>query len=372
VPTRGPASLNKDHRKKELLRITRDNQNILTRIQQAQPVYNHVEQEGSFRRNENYLKNCAEYPLVLRSARKAINMSSELVPLEDPEVDGSAAAASMQDSRPSSASRMVSAATQGGRALSARERTTHQLSASLQPKPIENRRYVLKESKMIEGRQYVVEMSTDGRTLSIAAFDSMTETTLELLVKEKNHRKLYRETNGDYGLLARQLRIEGGNLVLEGNESKQPVTQPPTQAASPIEPSPRYNAASAPLEQQGPPSAPVQAWNTPREPSLRNSDLLSFSSSASDRTSGQARELLASPAKSVGRVATANSDDAIDADTMIIYHAPGSSGSVNAQIELNSTGGDLQFRLRGLTPSSGSAGTESPSRQCSPNRKGSA
>eukprot|EP00913_Durusdinium_trenchii_P021812 g20494.t1 len=39
----GPSSLNKDARRKELLRITRENQSILKRIQQAQPVYNHEE-----------------------------------------------------------------------------------------------------------------------------------------------------------------------------------------------------------------------------------------------------------------------------------------------------------------------------------------
>merc|ERR1719401_2813384 len=73
----GPQSLNRDARKKELLRITKENQSILKRIQQAQPVYNHIEWEGSNRKNNSYLKNCAEYPLVLRSVRG--NRSSELV-----------------------------------------------------------------------------------------------------------------------------------------------------------------------------------------------------------------------------------------------------------------------------------------------------
>merc|ERR1719401_1638093 len=46
---RGPRSLNRDARKKELLRITQDNQAILKRIQQAGPVYNHVEMEEQHR-----------------------------------------------------------------------------------------------------------------------------------------------------------------------------------------------------------------------------------------------------------------------------------------------------------------------------------
>merc|ERR1719446_292379 len=76
----GPQSLNRDARKKELLRITKENQSILKRIQQAQPVYNHIEWEGNHRKQSSYLKNCAEYPLVLRSARGP-NRSSELVNL---------------------------------------------------------------------------------------------------------------------------------------------------------------------------------------------------------------------------------------------------------------------------------------------------
>jgi len=78
-------SLNRDARKKELLRITKENQHILRRIQQAQPVYNHVEQEGYYKQAQTYLRNCAEYPLVLRtprSARGRLNGSSALVPLE--------------------------------------------------------------------------------------------------------------------------------------------------------------------------------------------------------------------------------------------------------------------------------------------------
>lgn len=55
-----------DHRKKELMRITHENQAILKRIQRAQPMYNHVKWEESHKRNQEYLRNCCEYPLVLR------------------------------------------------------------------------------------------------------------------------------------------------------------------------------------------------------------------------------------------------------------------------------------------------------------------
>merc|ERR1719356_853606 len=47
----GPPSLNRDLRKMELMRITQENQAILKRIQKAQPIYNHVEWEDSYRQS---------------------------------------------------------------------------------------------------------------------------------------------------------------------------------------------------------------------------------------------------------------------------------------------------------------------------------
>ncbi len=62
-------SLNKEHRKRELMRITEENLHILKRIQHKEPYYSHLEWEEKARRDEEYLKNCAEYPLVLPTVR---------------------------------------------------------------------------------------------------------------------------------------------------------------------------------------------------------------------------------------------------------------------------------------------------------------
>merc|ERR1719401_870685 len=139
----GPQSLNRDARKKELLRITKENQSILKRIQQAQPVYNHIEWEGDHRKNSSYLRNCAEYPLVLRSARGP-NRSSELVQLG---ADGR-----LQDEMLTSRS----------------ERTPPK--STMDPGG-EDSQHVLKEGVRISGVFYLVEMTTDGRTLKISAYD---------------------------------------------------------------------------------------------------------------------------------------------------------------------------------------------------------
>merc|ERR1712072_711781 len=61
---------------------------------------------------------------------------------------------------------------------------------------------VLKEGRKIGDSYYLVEMSTDGRTLTISAYDGDTQQTLELLINEKNHRKLHRVRRGLFGARA--------------------------------------------------------------------------------------------------------------------------------------------------------------------------
>merc|ERR1711865_1213861 len=181
----GPVSLNRDFRKKELLRITKENQSILSRIQQAQPIYNHVEWEGHHRRNRGYLENSCEYPLITKT-RRAIGASSELTPLED-----------------------IPEQTMAGQAPAKASTYPGALQDPIEQVDEEDRRYVLKEGKRIGETYFLVEMSTDGRSLTISAYDGDSQSTMELVVNEKNHRKLYRETNGDYSLVASRLRIDG-------------------------------------------------------------------------------------------------------------------------------------------------------------------
>eukprot|EP00929_Paragymnodinium_shiwhaense_P113284 TRINITY_DN81550_c0_g1_i1.p1 TRINITY_DN81550_c0_g1~~TRINITY_DN81550_c0_g1_i1.p1 ORF type:complete len:288 (-),score=57.49 TRINITY_DN81550_c0_g1_i1:98-961(-) len=185
IPDRGksgPPSLNRDGRKTELMRITQENQAILKRIQQAQPVYNHVQWEDSFKKTATYLKNSTEYPVCLPSRRTPSRSSLTPIGKEAPR------SAQMQETG-----------------------NVHQ--------PIEDEgdelRYVLKEGKRIGQTYFLVEMATDGRSLAISAYDGDSRRTLELLVNEKNHRRLYRDANGDYNLIADKLRVDGDQLVLD-------------------------------------------------------------------------------------------------------------------------------------------------------------
>ena len=58
-------SLNKDSRKRELIRIARENQAMLKRLQEKQPNYHAKKFDEEYQSNIQFLKNICEYPLVL-------------------------------------------------------------------------------------------------------------------------------------------------------------------------------------------------------------------------------------------------------------------------------------------------------------------
>lgn len=78
----GPVTLNSASRRRELLRISKDNQNILRRIQDAQPVYSQAKWDVDYERHVEYAKRAAEYPMVLRHPRRNMN-SACLQPIGD-------------------------------------------------------------------------------------------------------------------------------------------------------------------------------------------------------------------------------------------------------------------------------------------------
>lgn len=369
----GPHSLNRDFRKKELLRITRENQSILKRIQQAQPQINHVQFEIEHRRNREYVKNCAEYPQVRISKRPQPLASSELLPLGSGE-DNEHIPTTARSGLPQEDSFL-----------------------GLEAAP-EDLKYVLKEGMHIGSKYFLVEMSTDGRTLNISAYNG--ESTLDLVVKEKVHRKLYRETNGDYSLAAHCLSIseDGTKLVLDDFEgigiksapqSARGFYSPPTVSGSASSPPTargeggraakaaegvRERTAAYLQSNQAPPKAPSPAVR--ETPVVRETPQKAASSQT--QTSPQPRAPLqpqapAAPPKRPGRPNSAQKQrsdrskaletDELDADRMIVANTgddnladtvysckPDSAGSALA-CEVDFTSIDSpQVHLRGLTP----------------------
>jgi hypothetical protein len=58
-------SLTKEARKREMRKITSENQEILRRIQNAEPTYDHMAWQEDARRHENYMKNMCELPIAI-------------------------------------------------------------------------------------------------------------------------------------------------------------------------------------------------------------------------------------------------------------------------------------------------------------------
>jgi len=177
--TRTNCSSNKSGRKQALLHITKENHRLLKSIQEVQPVYNHKNWEAHHKNSGVLLRNCCTYPVITRLPRQQ-SSPSILMRMETAGGDGTAPAMGATDPG------------------------------------ADNTNYVLKEGKRIGETYFLVEMSTDGRTLNISAYDGDTQTSLELVVGEKNHRQLYREAQGDYSLIANRLRVEGDRLKLKG------------------------------------------------------------------------------------------------------------------------------------------------------------
>eukprot|EP00438_Fugacium_kawagutii_P019705 Skav203547 [mRNA] locus=scaffold220:305857:306615:- [translate_table: standard] len=187
-----PPSLNRSGRKMEMVRITKDNARLLRSIQKVQPVYSHKKWEEHYQKSGRHLKNCCAYPVITRMSRGGsapsvlMQIASETGGVGDP-----------ASGVPSS----VQSPVKGGTSTSVAQE--------------EDRRFVLKEGLRIGETYYLLEMSTDGRTLNVSAYDGESKTSLELVIKEKVHRQLYRECNGDYAQIATMLRVDGSRLILD-------------------------------------------------------------------------------------------------------------------------------------------------------------
>jgi E3 ubiquitin-protein ligase TRIP12 len=180
-------SITKDRRKLDLIRITQDNQALLRRIQTTQPVYRHLQWEEAYRRNELYLRNACEYPVVLRKQSSAPVVS------------------------PSKAKQDTDRLEQF---LEEEQQRSPTKSARVKAEEEEEPETVFKAGQKVGDNYFLVEMSTDGRTLTISAYDGDTQQTLELMVNEKNHRRLHKECDGDYGELAGRLAVEDNRLLV--------------------------------------------------------------------------------------------------------------------------------------------------------------
>jgi hypothetical protein len=189
-------TLNKPLRIKELHRITKENQGILERIQRVAPTYNHVEWDEAARRQEKYLQHACEYPLILRGGTPR---------------DGTPRG----ERGPSPRGRTPrSSEGQRKRPVAKEESPEQPESAPYAEEP----QSVYKGGIVLLDQPWLVEIRKEGLQLLIAAYKSadedQDEVTLELVVDEKEHRRVFRECGGDYEQIAGRLDIRNNELCL--------------------------------------------------------------------------------------------------------------------------------------------------------------
>mmetsp|Transcript_19686 Transcript_19686/g.45940 ORF Transcript_19686/g.45940 Transcript_19686/m.45940 type:complete len:320 (+) Transcript_19686:125-1084(+) len=218
-----PKTLNFTGRKKELLEITKENQRLLRSIQSAQPVYSSARWDEDWQRSERLVRNCSQYPVITRMSRNksAPNMFMSLPPEQQSQASAPASPAATQAQQ---------AGLQDGEPDAGQQQLPQQPfddgpgefiggEGEMAEHPSQEK-LLVKDGRRIGEAYYLVEMSTEGRTLHISAYNGETQTSLELIVKEKVHRKLFRECEGDYSALVSRLRIAGNRLVLDEADGK--------------------------------------------------------------------------------------------------------------------------------------------------------
>eukprot|EP00929_Paragymnodinium_shiwhaense_P026749 TRINITY_DN15829_c0_g1_i1.p1 TRINITY_DN15829_c0_g1~~TRINITY_DN15829_c0_g1_i1.p1 ORF type:complete len:189 (+),score=49.65 TRINITY_DN15829_c0_g1_i1:208-774(+) len=70
-PENLPTSLNIQQRKKDMIHVMQENERMLKAMKDTKPVYNNQRLMERERVHLGHLKNCAQYPLVLRKQRSA-------------------------------------------------------------------------------------------------------------------------------------------------------------------------------------------------------------------------------------------------------------------------------------------------------------
>jgi len=82
-------SLTKEARKREMKKITSENQEILRRIQHAEPTYDHMAWEEDARRHEGYMKNLCELPITIGPLSAAEEAQHHMAQTRTAQLDGS-------------------------------------------------------------------------------------------------------------------------------------------------------------------------------------------------------------------------------------------------------------------------------------------
>ena len=217
-------SLNREQRKKELLRITIENQAILRRLQEKQPTYSVTEWDKAFREVEKIRSNVCEHPYEFGdfNARTRYMLTTADVEANEgytslPRIGGTAQVTRRRQSYNSlgGLSGHGSSGNLGMRGASAGAARLHPLPVIRQAENLDENRIVLyKRSKQLGQGYYIVEISSNNTHLFIAAYDVESPESLLIELPERKAQDILKEFNGEYEQMASSLQVMNKRLVL--------------------------------------------------------------------------------------------------------------------------------------------------------------
>lgn len=214
-------SMNSDVRRRELMKITIENQAILKRLQDKTSNYSVERWEDQFKETEKRMKNICEYPVVFQSNPgylKAKQMgllddqtrfqtATELPGLDSGLLSrggmpmpraGTAVSANRKDLT-RSFNTLVPQST-GAPSISATEakRVLIKQAEALD----ENRIVLYKKGRQMGNGYYIVEISSNNSCLFIAAYDVESPESFLIELSEKKAEEIMKEFNNDYEMMS--------------------------------------------------------------------------------------------------------------------------------------------------------------------------
>lgn len=203
------ASLNRNKRKRELVKITIENQAILKRLQEKQPTYSVTKWNEEFRKNEQFKQNLLEYPQQVATSLNITRNEEDGGYEVLPRIGGTS-----QGPRSSTGSYHMRNQRTGG-ALSAQNIGQQRQPIVRQAEHLDENRIVLyKRSKQLGQGYFIVEISSNNAHLFISAHDVESPESFLIELPEKRAQEILKEFNKDYEKMANSLQVMNKRLVL--------------------------------------------------------------------------------------------------------------------------------------------------------------
>ena len=203
-------SLNRDRRRKDLVKITVENQAILRRLQEKQPTYSVTKWNEEHRKREELKLNLLEFPQ---------KPGNSMIPDQEYELQPPSAPYGLNNQMSGHSLVGLTSGSQSAGNLRIRALNS---AKPLGQKPLvrqaenldENRIVLYKRSKQLGQGYYVVEISSTNTNLFIAAHDVESPESLLIELPEKRAQDILSEFKNDYEKMASSLQVINKRLVL--------------------------------------------------------------------------------------------------------------------------------------------------------------